>query len=89
MATYTDAVGTEMEMRYSPATMMVGAETITTTGSVLGDRFDAEANGGDGDGVIDQAEVYNAVFEYLFGDTTDIGLEDLRAYVTAFLFPGS
>ena len=82
-AMYTDNHGadkTEMVV----TTNAVGS--TLTTGSVIGDRYDAVENGGNGDGMIDQGEVYNALFEYLFGDA-DFMLDDLRDYVTAFLFP--
>ena len=55
MATYTDAVGTDMAMEYSMPTMMVGAEAEDT----LLNRYDANANG-----EIDLDEVFTAIDDY-------------------------
>ena len=56
MATYTDAVGTDMDMAYSMPTMMVIAEAEDT---LLG-RYDENDNG-----MIDKPEVIQAINDYL------------------------
>ena len=56
MARYTDAVGTDMAMEYSPATMMVGAMAAEMT---LLERYDANDND-----EIDLDEVFKAIDDY-------------------------
>ena len=60
MATYTDAVGTDMAMEYSPATMMV--TTMIAPVDPLVDKYDANENG-----EIERAEVFAAIDDYLDG----------------------
>ena len=72
-ATYTDAVGTDMAMRYSPATMMVGAEAE--------DPLLAEYDG-DKDGSIQLKEARAAVGDYFVEPKgTVLSLEDARKVV--------
>jgi hypothetical protein len=58
MATYTDAVGTDTAMEYSPATMMVSAGTELER---LIAAYDQDNNG------IGKAELFDAIDDYLFG----------------------
>ena len=65
MATYTDAVGTDTVMPYSPATMMVGADVTMPAGTL--EMYDAVENGGNGNGSIDREEYQAAAEHYLRG----------------------
>ena len=73
MATYTDAVGTDMDMEYSMPTMMVGAEA----GDTLLAKYDA-----DKDGLIQLQEARVAVGDY-FGPPKGVklSLDDTREVV--------
>ena len=75
MATYTDAVGTDMAMEYSPATMMVGAEA----GDTLLDRYDANGNR-----KIDRPEVLDAIRDFVFNRT--IERDDVVDVIRLFVF---
>ena len=75
MATYTDAVGTDTDMEYSPATMMVGAEA----GDTLLDRYDAND-----DESIDRDEMVDALRDYLFNDA--ITRDDMVTLLRLYLF---
>ena len=75
MATYTDAVGTDMAMVYSPATMMVGAEA----GDTLLDRYDANGNR-----KIDRPEVLDAIRDFVFNRT--IERDDVVDVIRLFVF---
>ena len=83
MATYTDAVGADTVMAYSPATMMVGAD-VTTPGDDLIAMYDGVANGGNGDGIIQKLEYLAALDAFLDGDIDrDALLEVLDALIDA------
>ena len=75
MATYTDAVGTDMAMVYSMPTMMVGAEA----GDTLLDRYDANNNG-----QIDRPEVLDAIRDFVFNQT--IERDDVVDVIRLFVF---
>ena len=75
MATYTDAVGTDMAMEYSMPTMMVGAEAEDT----LLDTYDVND-----DGSIDRAEMVDALRDYLFNET--ITRDDMVTLLRLYLF---
>ena len=62
MATYTDAVGTDMDMEYSPPTMKVG-EAMPPGGTEL-ERLIARYDTS-GDGNIDKGELFEAIDGYL------------------------
>ena len=69
MATYTDAVGTDMAMEYSMPTMMVG-EAMPPGGTELERliaRYDTSGNG------IDKGELFDAIDDYLFGPWDSLG----------------
>ena len=74
MATYTDAVGTDMAMVYSMPTMMVTA----VAAGVLG-RFDT-----DEDGQISKAEVISAISDYL-NDVAGITKADVIEVINYYL----
>ena len=76
MATYTDAVGTDMAMEYSPATMMVGAMAAEMT---LLERYDANNNG-----QIDRPEVLDAIRDFVFNQT--IERDDVVDVIRLFVF---
>ena len=77
MATYTDAVGTDMAMVYSMPTMMVTAEA----GDTLLDRYDV-----DGDG-IEKTEVLKAINDYLFGEGDEaISKPEVLRLINLYLF---
>ena len=71
MATYTDAVGTDMAMEYSPATMMVGADDA---GDPLLVEYDP-----DGDGVIEKADMRRAVGNFFVSGT--LSRQEMRRLV--------
>ena len=78
MATYTDAVGTDMAMVYSMPTMMVGAEA----GDPLVNRYDLDNNG------IDKPEVLKAINDYLFGEGDEaISKPEVLRLINLYLFP--
>ena len=75
MATYTDAVGTDMG--YSMPTMMVGAEA----GDTLVDRYDLDNNG------IDKTEVLKAINDYLFDEGDEaISRPQVLRLINLYLF---
>ena len=76
MATYTDAVGTDMAMVYSMPTMMVGAEAAEMT---LLERYDANNNG-----QIDRPEVLDAIRDFVFNQT--IERDDVVDVIRLFVF---
>ena len=79
-AMYDDAEGME-KMAQMMTAAAVGA--MPTTGSVLGDRYDAAANGGNGNGQVDVMEMLMAVRDYFApGSTITVGqmLELVRVY---------
>ena len=78
MATYTDAVGTDMAMEYSMPTMMVGAEAEDT----LLDRYDENDNG-----QIDRPEVLDAIRDFVFNQT--IERDDVVDVIRLFIFSRS
>ena len=77
MATYTDAVGTDMDMEYSIPTMMVVAEAEDT----LFAEYDANRNG-----QIDKSEVIKAINDYLFGEVGIISKADVIRLINLYLF---
>ena len=77
MATYTDAVGTDMDMEYSMPTMMVVAEAEDT----LLAEYDANRNG-----QIDKSEVIKAINDYLFGEVGIISKADVIRLINLYLF---
>ena len=77
MATYMDAVGTDMAMEYSPATMMV----IAADEDPLVARYDA-----DNSGTIEKPEVLDAINDYLFDLGDPITKEDVIRLITLYLF---
>ena len=77
MATYTDAVGTDMDMEYSMPTMMVVAEVEDT----LFAEYDANRNG-----QIDKSEVIKAINDYLFGEVGIISKADVIRLINLYLF---
>ena len=77
MATYTDAVGTDMDMEYSMPTMMVVAEAEDT----LLAEYDANGNGR-----IDKSEVIKAINDYLFGEVGIISKADVIRLINLYLF---
>ena len=77
MATYTDAVGTDMDMEYSMPTMMVVAEAEDT----LFAEYDANRNG-----QIDKSEVIKAINDYLFGEVGIISKADVIRLINLYLF---
>ena len=79
MATYMDAVGTDMDMEYSPATMMVA---MMTTGDTLVDRYDANNSG-----MIEKEEVLTAINDYLFGEGDEaISKSEVLRLINLYLF---
>ena len=74
MATYTDAVGTDMAMVHSMPTMMVGAEAEDT----LLSRYDAN-----GSGEIDLDEVFTAIDDYFDYDDR-LTLEEIYEIVDLY-----
>ena len=80
-ATYTDAVGTDMDMAYSMPTMMV---TMMTTGDPLVDRYDANNSGT----IDEKSEVIQAIRDYLFPSEGDdpISKDDVIRLIELFLF---
>ena len=74
MATYTDAVGTDMAMEYSMPTMMVVAEA----GDTLLSMYDANDNG-----VIDLDEVFTAIDDYFDYDDR-LTLEEIYEIVDLY-----
>jgi hypothetical protein len=84
MATYTDAVGTDMDTAYSMPTMMVvGAEAEGTELERLIARYDTSGNG-----TIEKVELFNAINEYLFGPWDSLGYTKagLFALINEYLF---
>ena len=77
MATYTDAVGTDMDMEYSMPTMRVVAEAEDT----LLAEYDANGNGR-----IDKSEVIKAINDYLFGEVGIISKADVIRLINLYLF---
>ncbi len=78
MATYTDAVGTDMDMAYSMPTMMV----IAADEDPLVTRYDA-----DNSGTIDKPEVIQAINDYLFGQgDAAISKPDVIRLIRLYLF---
>ena len=77
MATYTDAVGTDMDMEYSMPTMMVVAQAEDT----LLAEYDANGNG-----QIDKSEVITAINDYLFGEVGIISKADVIRLINLYLF---
>ena len=76
MTTYTDAVGTDMDMEYSMPTMMV-----TAAGDTLIDRYDV-----DGDG-IEKTEVLKAINDYLFDEGDEpISRAEVLRLINLYLF---
>ena len=73
MATYTDAVGTDMAMEYSPATMIV--TTMMTAPIPLLVEYDP-----DGDGVIEKADMRRAVGNF-FGSEPTLSRAEMRRLV--------
>ena len=71
MATYTDAVGTDTAMEYSPATMMVGA--------MAADPLLAEYDP-DSDGTIERSDMRRAVADF-FGSSPTLSRSDMRRLV--------
>ena len=85
MATYTDAVGTDMDMAmvYSMPTMMVTAvdETQPADFDPLA-KYDADKSGG-----IEKDEVIQAINDYLFGVGADaISKDDVIETINLYLF---
>ena len=74
MATYTDAVGTDMAMVHSMPTMMVAAEAEDT----LLSRYDANDNG-----EIDLDEVFTAIDDYFDYDDR-LTLEEIYEIVDLY-----
>ena len=72
MATYTDAVGTDTAMEYSPATMMV---TMMTAGDPLLAEYDP-----DSDGTIEKQDMRRAVQRF-FADPPELSRSDMRRLV--------
>ena len=73
MATYTDAVGTDVAMEYSPATMIV--TTMMTAPIPLLVEYDP-----DGDGVIEKADMRRAVGNF-FGSEPTLSRAEMRRLV--------
>ena len=72
MATYTDAVGTDMAMEYSPATMIV--TTMMTAPIPLLVEYDP-----DSDGVIEKADMRRAVGNF-FGSEPTLSRAEMRQF---------
>ena len=82
MATYTDAVGTDMAMEDSMPTMMV---TMMTAGDTLLERYDTDESGVTGE--IDKSEVIKAINDYLFGEgDAAITKADVIVVINLYLF---
>ena len=83
MATYTDAVGTDMAMVYSPPTMMVTDvdETQPADFDPLA-KYDADKSG-----KLEKDEVIQAINDYLFGVGADaISKDDVIETINLYLF---
>ena len=81
MATYTDAVGTNMDMVYSMPTMMVTAGDDHPLDPLI-TRYDA-----DNSGTIEKSEVIQAINDYLFGQgDAAISKPDVIRLIRLYLF---
>ena len=78
-ASYTDNQGADEAMKVTANA--VGA--TPSTGSVLGDRYDSVANGGNGDGQLDTLEMLKAVREY-FAEGSTITVQQMLELVRIY-----
>ena len=76
-ATYTDAVGTDMDTAYSMPTMMV----IAADEDPLVTRYDA-----DNSGTIEKSEVIAAINDYLDNEADAPSKDDVISLITLYLF---
>ena len=86
---YTDAHGPDKE-EMATTTAKVSSTPPDPNAALIA-RYDSPANGGNGNGTIDKAEVIAAINDYLFPQTgvDPISKADVIALINLYLFPGA